>query len=144
MAQRDWVIEHMDRYKATGGKDGHMWQGVDGKQNLPCLILTTTGRRSGKQYDTALIYGKDGDNYVIVASMGGAPKHPLWYENLAANPTVELQVMADKFTATTCTASGEERARLWTMMAEIFPTYDRYHEKAKDHREIPVDVCEPA
>ena len=122
MAQRDWVIEHMDRYKATGGKDGHMWQGVDGKQNLPCLILTTTGRRSGKQYDTALIYGKDGDNYVIVASMGGAPKHPLWYENLAVNPTVELQVMADKFTATTRTASGEERARLWTCLLYTSPS----------------------
>ena len=71
MAQRDWVIEHMDRYKATGGEDGHMWKGGDGKQNLPCLILTTTGRRSGKQFETALIYGKDGDNYVIVASVGG-------------------------------------------------------------------------
>ncbi|MDD9906291.1 MAG: nitroreductase family deazaflavin-dependent oxidoreductase [Rhodospirillaceae bacterium] len=144
MAQRDWVIEHMDRYKATGGEDGHMWKGVDGNQNLPCLILTTTGRRSGKQYDTALIYGKDGDNYVIVASMGGAPKHPRCYDNLAANPPVERQVIADHFTATTRTASGEERARLWTMMAEIFPTYDNYHEKAKDHREIPVVVCEPA
>ena len=144
MAQRDWVIEHMDRYKATGGEDGHMWKGGDGKQNLPCLILTTTGRRSGKQFETALIYGKDGDNYVIVASVGGAPKHPLWYENLAANPTVELQVMADKFTATARTASGEERARLWTTMAEIFPTYDRNHDKSKGHREIPVVVCEPA
>lgn len=80
MAQRDWVIEHMDRYKATGGEEGHIWKGVDGKQSLPCLILTTTGRRSGKQFETALIYGKDGDNYVIVASVGGAPKHPLWYE----------------------------------------------------------------
>lgn len=144
MAQRDWVIEHMDRYKATGGEEGHIWKGVDGKQSLPCLILTTTGRRSGKQYETALIYGKDGDSYVIVASVGGAPKSPLWYENLAANPQVELQVMADKFPATARTASGEERARLWTMMAEIFPTYEAYHESAKAHREIPVVVLERA
>lgn len=144
MAQRDWVTEHMDRYKATGGEDGHIWKGKDGNQNLPCLILTTTGRRSGKQYETALIYGKDGDNPVIVASVGGAPKSPLWYENLAANPTVEVQVMADKFTATARTASGDERARLWKMMAEIFPTYESYHESAKAHREIPVVVLERA
>ncbi len=144
MAQRDWVVEHMKRYRETGGEDGHIWKGRDGNQSLPCLILTTTGRRSGKKFDTALIYGKDGDNYVIVASVGGAPKSPLWYENLAANPQVELQVKADKFAATARTASGEERARLWTMMAEIFPTYDAYHEKAKDHREIPVVVMERA
>ncbi len=144
MAQRDWVIEHMDRYKETGGEEGHIWKGVDGKQSLPCLILTTTGRRSGKQFETALIYGKDGDNLVIVASIGGAPKSPLWYENLAAQPQVELQVMADKFAATARTASGEERARLWKMMAEIFPTYDTYHEKAKAHHEIPVVVLERA
>lgn len=144
MAQRDWVIEHMDRYKETGGKEGHIWEGGDGKQSLPCLILTTTGRRSGKKFETALIYGKDGDNHVIIASVGGAPKSPLWYENLAANPQVELQVMADKFPATARSASGDERARLWTMMAEIFPTYDRYHEKAKEHREIPVVVLERA
>ena len=142
MAQRDWVVEHMKRYRETGGEDGHIWKGHDGKQSLPCLILTTTGRRSGKKFDTALIYGKDGDNHVIVASVGGAPKSPLWYENLVANPQVELQVMADKFTATARTASGDERVRLWKMMAEIFPTYDTYHEKAKDHREIPVVVLE--
>ena len=144
MAQRGWVVEHMKRYKETGGEDGHIWKGLDGKQSLPCLLLTTTGRRSGKQYETALIYGKDGDSYVIVASVGGAPKSPLWYENLAANPQVELQVMADRFPATARTASGEERARLWDMMAEIFPTYNQYHEKAKEHREIPVVVLERA
>lgn len=142
MAQRDWVVEHMKRYKETGGEEGHIWKGHDGNQNLPCLLLTTTGRRSGKQYETALIYGKDGDNHVIVASVGGAPKSPLWYENLAANPTVELQVMADRFTAKARTVSGEERERLWKMMAEIFPTYDSYNEKAKAHREIPVVVLE--
>ncbi len=142
MAQRDWVVDHMKRYRETGGEDGHMWKGHDGKQNLPCLILTTTGRRSGKQYDTALIYGQDGDNYVIVASVGGAEKSPLWYENLVANPGVELQVKADTFSAKARTALGDERARLWTMMAEIFPTYNNYHEKAKAFREIPVVVLE--
>ena len=144
MAQRDWVVEHMNRYRETGGADGHMWGGRDGKQQLPCLILTTTGRRSGKKHDTALIYGKDGDSCVIVASVGGAPKHPLWYENLAANPSVEVQVMADKFPAKARTASGAERERLWKMMAEIFPTYEDYKAKSQGHREIPVVVLERA
>lgn len=145
MAQRDWVIEHMKRYRETGGEDGHIWKGLDGKQSLPCLILTTTGRRSGEKHDTALIYGVDGENPVIVASMGGAPKHPLWYENLAANPEVEVQVKADVFPAKARTAAGDERARLWTMMAEIFPTYDSYREKAgATGREIPVVVLERA
>lgn len=142
MAQRDWVVEHMKRYRETDGADGHIWTGRDGKQELPCLLLTTTGRRSGKAHDTALIYGQDGDSYVIVASVGGAEKHPLWYENLAENPRVELQVLADRFTAKARTASGEERAKLWRMMAKIFPTYESYEEKAKASREIPVVVLE--
>ena len=145
MAQRDWVVEHMKRYKETGGEDGHLWGGRDGKQSLPCLILTTTGRRSGKQYETALIYGMDGDNPVIIASVGGGPKHPLWYENLDANPKVGVQVKADVFSANARTATGAERERLWKMMAEIFPTYDDYKVKAGEaNREIPVVVLERA
>ena len=144
MAQRDWVVEHMARYRETDGADGHIWTGRDGKQELPCLLLTTTGRRSDTRHETALIYGQDGDDHVIVASIGGAPKHPLWYENLVVNPRVEIQVLADCFAAKARTATGAERERLWQMMARIFPTYEQYKEKAKSSREIPVVVLERA
>ena len=142
MARWDWANEHTRIYRESDGADGHIWAGRDGQQKLPCLLLTTTGRRTGKQYTTPLIYGQDGGDYVIVASRGGAENHPIWYENLAANPPVELQVAADRFSAKARTASGEERAKLWRMMVGIFPTYDDYHEKAKASREIPVVVLE--
>ncbi len=144
MSQRDWVRAHIEKYRATDGAEGHLWEGMDGKQSLPCLLLTTTGRRSGTAQTTALIYGKAGDAHVIVASRGGAPAHPLWYENLAATPEVELQVLADRFAARARTAQGAERAELWKMMAAVFPPYDDYHEKAKATREIPVVVLDRA
>src|SRR5262249_27011725 len=75
-----WQQAHMRRYLETGGKDGHIWEGV------PTLLLTTTGRRSGEARTTPLIYGRDGNRYLVVASRGGAPAHPKWYENLTANP----------------------------------------------------------
>ena len=81
-----WVAKHINEYVASGGEKGHTWQGV------PTLLLTTRGRKSRKLRRTALIYGRDGNSYVVVASIGGAPKHPLWYLNLVANPKVELQV----------------------------------------------------
>lgn len=142
MARRDWVDDHIARYQATGGEDGHIWPGRDGKQQLPCLLITTTGANSGKATTTALIYGTDGVNPVIIASTGGAPKNPQWYENLAADPNVKVQVKADKFDAVARTATGAERARLWDMMAKIFPTYNQYHESAKQFRQIPVVVLE--
>lgn len=144
MAQRDWVREHIQRYRESNGEEGHIWAGVDGKQSLPCLLLTTTGRRSGETHTTPLIYGRDGDRHVIVASRGGSVGHPLWYRNLAEHPEVELQVGADRFQARARTAEGEERTALWQLMAGIFPTYDDYHEKAKAHREIPVVVLDRA
>jgi deazaflavin-dependent oxidoreductase (nitroreductase family) len=88
-----------------------------------------------------LIYGKDGDNYVIVASKGGAPDAPLWYHNLVANPLVELQVGTETFKANARTVAGDERARLWKLMAEIWPAYDEY--QTKTDREIQVVVLEP-
>ena len=142
MAQRDWVLEHIQKYRESDGEDGHTWRGVDGKQNLPCLLLTTTGRRSGKTYTTPLIYGQDGDRYVIIASRGGTANHPMWYQNLVAEPEVDLQVGAERFAATARTAASEERATLWQLMASIFPTYNDYQEKAKASREIPVVVLE--
>jgi deazaflavin-dependent oxidoreductase (nitroreductase family) len=129
-----WIADHLRRYQATDGADGHLWNGV------PCLLLTTTGRKSGAALTLPLIYGRDGERVVIVASRGGAPDHPAWYKNLAANPRVRVQVAADKFAATARTAAGEERARLWRAMTAIWPAYDEY--QAKTTREIPVVVLE--
>ena len=142
MSQRDWVQQHITRYRETNGEEGHIWQGVDGKQSLPCLLLTTTGHRTGATRTTPLIYGRDGDAHVVIASRGGTPDHPSWYRNLAAEPKVDLQVGAEQFAARARTAAGAERSRLWQVMAEIFPTYDSYQTKAKASREIPVVVLE--
>ncbi len=130
----DWVAEHVRRYIETNGEEGHMWRGV------PTLILTTLGRRSGKPRRLALIYGQDGDRYVIVASKGGAPEHPEWYLNLLAHPEVQVQVLADRFRAQARTATPEERAALWPRMAEIWPDYNNY--QAKTDREIPLVILE--
>jgi deazaflavin-dependent oxidoreductase (nitroreductase family) len=132
---RDWVADHIRRYVETDGRDGHEWKGVR------TLLLTTRGRKSGKWRRTALIYGKDGDNYVVVASRGGHSHHPAWYLNLSENPTVQVQVGGDRFTARARNAAGEEKKRLWEMMASIWPDYDNY--QAKTQREIPVVVLEP-
>jgi deazaflavin-dependent oxidoreductase (nitroreductase family) len=104
------------------------------------LLLTTTGRRSGQSRTTPLIYGRDGERYVVVASRGGAPTHPAWYDNLVAQPAVQVQVMADRFTARARTATPAERPALWKTMAAIWPPYDDY--QARTTREIPVVVLE--
>jgi deazaflavin-dependent oxidoreductase (nitroreductase family) len=126
--------EHVDRYVETDGREGHEWQGVH------TLILTTKGRKSGEQRATPLIYGEADGAYVIVASKGGWPEHPAWYLNLSENPDVTVQVAADRFAARARTASPEERAKLWPMMAEIWPQYDEYQQKTD--REIPIVVLE--
>jgi deazaflavin-dependent oxidoreductase (nitroreductase family) len=129
-----WVSDHIRQYVATDGEQGHHWRGV------PTLLLTTRGRRSGKLRRTALIYGRDGDNYLLVASQGGAPQHPAWYLNLVADPVVHLQVGAEKFTARARTAGPDEKPELWRTMAGMWPDYDKY--QTKTDREIPVVVLE--
>jgi deazaflavin-dependent oxidoreductase (nitroreductase family) len=129
-----WVAEHTRKYVETNGEDGHIWNGV------PTLALTTTGRRSGKLHRTMLIYGRDGDRYIVVASKGGADEHPQWYRNLQANPEVQVQVGAERFPARARTATGDERSRLWKLMAEIWPAYNQY--QTKTSREIPVVILE--
>jgi deazaflavin-dependent oxidoreductase (nitroreductase family) len=124
--------EHVDRYRATGGEEGHEWRGTT------TLLLTTTGHKSGEARTTPLIYQADGDRYVIVASKGGYPQHPAWYLNLSANPDVELQVQDEVFAARASTAEGEERERLWKLMAAAWPSYDDY--QSKTDRQIPVVV----
>jgi deazaflavin-dependent oxidoreductase (nitroreductase family) len=131
-----WVKQHIDEYVATGGEEGHLWNGV------PTLLLTTTGRRSGQRRRTALIYGRDGDDYVVVASQGGAPAHPAWYLNLDANPEVEVQVGEEVFAATARTVDDADRARLWPRMRDLWPAYDEYQDKTE--RQIPVVVLHRA
>ncbi len=137
-----WIADHMQRYLETDGADGHMWDSapVGGPGPIPTLLLTTTGRRSGKSLVMPLIYGEANGAYVVVASKGGAPKHPAWYLNLAANTEVEVQVIADRFRAKSRTATGDERTNLWKKMREIYPPYDEY--QGKTDREISVVVLE--
>jgi len=137
------IDDHLRRYVESDGKDGHMWDStpVGGPGPIPTLLLTTTGRRSGKPIVMPLIYGEADGNYVVVASKGGAPQHPGWYLNLAAQPQVEVQVLAKRFRAKARTSTGTERARLWEKMATIYPPYNDYQKKTE--REIPVVVLEP-
>jgi deazaflavin-dependent oxidoreductase (nitroreductase family) len=128
--------EHVKRYRETGGEEGHDWQGTT------ALILTTKGRRSGEQRDTPLIYQPHGDDYLVVASKGGADAPPAWYLNLEAEPEVEVQVKGDRFKARARTATPDEKPDLWRKMAATWPAYDDYQEKTE--REIPVVVLERA
>ncbi|WP_197320378.1 nitroreductase family deazaflavin-dependent oxidoreductase [Saccharomonospora sp. NB11] len=127
--------EHVRRYEETDGEEGYVW-----RNDAPILILTTTGRKSGKERKSPLIFGEDDGRYVVVASKGGAPDHPDWYKNLVANPEVKVQVKADRFAARARTATGQERARLWSRMVEVWPDYEDYQRKTE--REIPVVVLE--
>jgi deazaflavin-dependent oxidoreductase (nitroreductase family) len=128
--------EHVRRYRETGGEEGYQWNGVK------TLILTTTGRRSGAERSKALIFGEDGGRYLVVASKGGAPRHPDWYLNLTDDPEVEVQVKDDRFRARARIAEGAERERLWKLMAEIWPAYDQY--QLETDRLIPVVILERA
>ncbi len=132
----EWVLDHLRRYQETDGEDGHIWRGY------PTLLLTTTGRKSGAEITTPLIYGEHEGRYLIVASRGGAPEHPQWYRNLSADSSVGVQVKGDKFKAVASTANAEEKPALWRLMAEIYPPYDEY--QARTEREIPVVILERA
>jgi deazaflavin-dependent oxidoreductase (nitroreductase family) len=104
------------------------------------LLLTTRGRKSGKLRRTALIYGRDADRYLVVASKGGSKSHPSWYLKVTDNPEVEVQVGPEKFRARARKATPDEKTRLWRVMASMWPDYDRY--QARTEREIPVVVLE--
>ena len=126
--------EHVRRYLQTDGTEGHDWQGTT------VLILTTTGRRSGEQRATPLIYGKHGQDHVVVASKGGAEEHPAWYMNLSEDPEVTVQVRGDRFKARARTATAKEKPELWQTMTERWPAYEEYQRKTE--RDIPVVVLE--
>jgi deazaflavin-dependent oxidoreductase (nitroreductase family) len=138
-----WIAEHIRLYR-TDPEKAHMWDStpLGGTGLLPTLLLTTKGRKSGESRALPLIYGTVGDSYVVIASKGGMPKHPLWYLNLEAEPKCELQVGAKRVSARARVAEGEERGRLWKQMAEIYPPYDNYQKNATE-RTIPVVVLDP-
>jgi deazaflavin-dependent oxidoreductase (nitroreductase family) len=122
--------EHVRVYRGTGGQRGYRWRGTT------ILLLTTTGRSSGQQRTTPLIHRTDGDRWVIVASKGGAPEHPGWYQNLQADPHAVIQVLGDIIPVLANTAEGSERERLWSLMTEVWPAYEDY--QARTERQIPV------
>src|SRR5882757_1338601 len=132
----EWIQEHIRKYVETDGAEGADFLGYK------ALLLTTVGRRSGARRRTALYYGRDGDDYLLVASRGGDANHPSWYLNLDANPEVEVQVGADVFTAKAHTVEGPDRARLWQRMVETFPVYAEYQERTT--RLLPVVVLRRA
>jgi deazaflavin-dependent oxidoreductase (nitroreductase family) len=131
-----WVSRHIRKYVESGGAEGHEW-----RPGVPSLLLTTVGRRTGTRHRTALIYGRAGSDYVVVGSNGGSRQHPAWYLNLVANPSVDMQVADQFFTAAARTAEGDERSKLWAAMLRIWPAYEDYQRKTA--RQIPVVVLSP-
>jgi deazaflavin-dependent oxidoreductase (nitroreductase family) len=132
-----WVGRHIRRYVDSDGANGHEW-----RPGVFTLLLTTRGRRSGRLRRTALIYGRDGDRFVVVGSVGGSARHPAWYLNLTDHPEVEVQVGPERFRATARTATPEEKPRLWELMTSIWPAYEEYQRKTD--RDIPVVILERA
>src|SRR5262249_25460137 len=112
--------EHVRQYEATGGKVGH------DLNDASVLVLHSIGRKSGETRKFPLIYGRDGDHYLIVASKGGAPDHPGWYKNLLAHPDVQIQVRDKVIPVRARTATAAEKRQLWPIMTEQWPAYDDY------------------
>ena len=134
-SQWDWVAEHTRTYLASGGTEGHENNGVH------TLVLATTGRRSGTPRRTCLIYGTSGDDFVVVASNGGADHDPDWFKNLRAEPSAGVQVGTRRFTARARIASSVERESLWSQMVIVLPRYDDYPKKTD--RVIPIVLLTP-
>ena len=130
------IAQQVEQYEATGGVEGGELEGK------PCIILTTKGRKSGKLRKTPLMRVTDGERYAVVASLGGAPQHPVWYLNMLADPHVTLQdgpVVKD-YVARDVT--GDEKAEWWARATEVWPSYDDY--QAGTERVIPLLVLDPA
>src|SRR2546421_9044592 len=126
---------HTFFYRLSGGKLG----GKLGKS--PVLLLNTIGRKTGQPRTTPLLYLKDGDNLILVASYGGAPKHPVWWLNLQARPDTEVEIGRDKLNVTARQANADERSRLWPLLVDMYGSYAEYQKKTT--REIPVIILHP-
>jgi deazaflavin-dependent oxidoreductase (nitroreductase family) len=131
-----WVAKHNRQYRESNGAEGHEWKGAT------TLLLTTMGRSSGRLRQNPLIYVEDGGSYHVVASFGGKPHNPDWYENLAAEPEVRVQVGDRIMDATARTLSADEKAVVWDKCVAMWPAYDEYQQKTD--REFPVVAITPA
>jgi len=126
--------DHVRAYRESGGAVGGRW-----KRGTSILLLTTRGSRSGEERTSPLIYRPDGDRWVIVASKGGSPQHPAWFRNIEAHPdAISIQVGDEVIPVQATVAEGQERERLWRLMAEVWPDYDAYAQRTD--RDIPVVV----
>ncbi|MCX2731119.1 nitroreductase family deazaflavin-dependent oxidoreductase [Saccharopolyspora sp. NFXS83] len=134
---------HVRAYRATGGRIGGRWRiGSAWRRGVPTCLLTTTGRKSGQDRTTPLLYLRDGQRVVLVASQGGLPRHPAWYHNITANPEVTVQIGKEALRLRARVAEGPERAELWAKLLELYADFDSY--QSWTDRTIPVVVCEPA
>jgi deazaflavin-dependent oxidoreductase (nitroreductase family) len=143
MAGPQWIQDHIDLYKRDPEKA--LWWDASlggGTGMLKTLLLTTKGRKSGRDIPTPLIFDKIDGNYVVIASKGGAPDHPDWYLNMEANPTAEVQAGKEHARVRMRVAEGAEREKLWKHMQGLYAPYDDYQKWTKG-RLIPVVVLEP-
>lgn len=135
---REWVRKQVEVYEGSGGTAGTTLL----ETGLPVIIVTNTGNKTGAIRKTPLMRVADGDNYVLVGSMGGAPKNPVWVYNLRANPLVEVRDLTKVIAMKTReVADAAERARLWKLSVAAFPPYEDYQKKTT--RQIPLFVAEP-
>jgi deazaflavin-dependent oxidoreductase (nitroreductase family) len=134
----DWVKKHVELYEGSGGTEGTTLPNTD----MPCIIVTHTGNKSGAIRKIPLMRVKVDDRYVLVGSMGGQPNNPVWVYNLRANPKVTIRDATEVFNMTVREVEDDaERAQLWQVCVEVFPRYAEYQEKTQ--RLIPVFVAEP-
>jgi deazaflavin-dependent oxidoreductase (nitroreductase family) len=130
-------------YRKTGGRIGKTWRiGSAVRKGVPICLLTTTGRKSGQRRTVPLCYLADGKRIVLVASQGGLPKNPQWYENLVADSSVDVQVGSAHRRMTARTADAGERDELWPRLVDLYADYASYQTWTK--RTIPVVICDPA
>jgi deazaflavin-dependent oxidoreductase (nitroreductase family) len=133
-AMSDFNENVINEFRANGGKVGGPFEGA------PMMLLTTTGAKSGRARTSPVVYTRDGDRFVIIASKAGAPTNPDWFHNLVASPEVTAEVGTETFPARATVTSGEERARLYDAQAALMPGFAEYAQKTT--REIPVVVLD--
>ena len=135
---RDWVREQVELYESTNGAEGTTLRDT----GLPVVIVTNTGNKTGAIRKTPLMRVKDGDNYVLVGSQGGRPKHPVWVFNLRADASVQVRDEADVYDMRVREVEDDtERARLWALAVAAYPPYEEYQQRTT--RKIPVFLAEP-
>lgn len=129
------IATQVEQYEASGGTEGGELEGK------PCIVLWTRGRRSGKVRKTPLMRVERGGSYAVIASMGGAPQHPVWYHNIVADPRVSLQDGPQVRDYRAHVAEGDEKADWWAEATKVWPSYDDYQRSTE--RQIPLIVLDP-